>query len=145
MTPERRAELEAAYCATIYRAGGFVLRVGDPSPILEPWAFLTACNPMSETLPDEENAARMKELRRDLATYEVYGGEGASPDGRWREPSILVINITEADAHELALKHGQAAFLFGERGGSARLVWVTPPPGAPCCRRTPSPAPPSGP
>ncbi|MBY0227781.1 MAG: DUF3293 domain-containing protein [Gemmataceae bacterium] len=122
MTPDRRAELDRAYRDTDYRAA---LRVDAPALIdADSWAFLTACNPMSETLPDEENAARTEALRRDLAAYRVVDGEAASPDGTWREASFLVLEITLDDARALAVKHRQAAFLFGERGQPARLVWT---------------------
>ena len=124
MDPERRAELEAAYRAALYRAGGIVLRVGNPGPEAGCWAFLTACNPMSCPLPDAENASRMDWLRADLSGFVLHEGEGAAPDGSWREPSFLVLGIDERSASGLALRYGQAAFLFGERGAPARLAWT---------------------
>ena len=130
----RRDELDAAYRRATYRAGEIVLIVGVFSPDAdrlltslgaESWAFLTACNPLSEVLPDEENALRMLRLRAGIpAACLVLEGEGACPEGRWREASYLVLGIREDEATLLAREHRQLAYLFGIRGKPAQLVWT---------------------
>jgi hypothetical protein len=37
------------------------------------------------------------------------------------------VGIGEAEARRLAQRFGQAAIVFGERGGPARLVWADAP------------------
>ncbi len=124
MTPGRRAELAEAYARTLYRVdGAFTIAVGGPCPEARPWAFLTACNPGSEPLPDAENARRTEALKAALAGWEVYPGESTSPEGEWREASFFVVGIDEAAAADVARRFGQLAFVCGD-GGAARLVWV---------------------
>lgn len=133
--------IEAAYRATDYRvadspAGPFVIRVGEPSPeavrllVLHrqtEWAFVTACNPCSEQLPDEVNARRMAGLEGELRAggWPHYPGAGVGRDGTWPpEPSFLVVGISEAEALDVARRFGQNAIVAGRIEEPARLVWV---------------------
>ncbi|MFM7207611.1 MAG: DUF3293 domain-containing protein [Planctomycetaceae bacterium] len=134
-------ELEAAYHSTTYSV--FVpgqepisIRCGARCMPLDlmlaesratQWAFLTACNPLSERLDEDANAERMMQLEllirgRGLSCLH---GEGRSDDEAWPpEPSLLVLGIAEADAVAVAREFGQHAIVAGSRGGEARLVWV---------------------
>jgi Protein of unknown function (DUF3293) len=126
--------LEAAYRATDYRVedapnGPFVIRIGEECPELTglEWAFVTACNPGSVRLSEEDNNRRMGELEAAVRKggWRYYHGHGVGRDGRWPpEPSLLIVGIREADAVELARWFGQNAIVVGEAGGEARLVWV---------------------
>ena len=75
MTPARRAELAEAYARTLYRVdfpfGSFTIRIGEVGPGAHPWAFLTACNPGSVRLSNEENARRTAALSEALAARVV--------------------------------------------------------------------------
>jgi hypothetical protein len=125
--------LAAAYRDTDYWVdhprGRFAIRIGEPVPqiVAESWAFITACNPGSKPLTAKENAARMRKLEqivRDLG-LSFLRGEGVGRDGAWPpEPSLLILNIDEATAIDLARQSGQAAIVFGRRGEPARLVWI---------------------
>ena len=91
------------------------------------WAFITAYNPGSVAARPEENRARQGELERAVTAAGLcfYRGEGKGDDGAWpAEPSLLILGIVEDDAAALARRFGQAAFVFGERGTAARLVWI---------------------
>jgi hypothetical protein len=139
MKAEQRACLDAAYRASTYfvdgPAGRFALRVGQASAELDAlaaahkvitWAYVTAYNPGSIALPREQNEQRQRGLKKIVAEagYPFYNGEGKG-DADWpAEPSLLVLGISQADAAALAHKFGQAAVLFGERGGHARLMWM---------------------
>lgn len=139
MTPPRKA-CEAAYLATSYfvdgPAGRFAIRVGAVSPDADAlaaahhvhtWAFITAYNPGSVAAPPEDNRTRQGELERAVtaAGLRFYRGEGKGDDGAWPpEPSLFILGIGEDDAAALARRFGQAAFVFGERGGAARLAWI---------------------
>lgn len=129
--------LEAAYRATDYRVdeGPFIIRIGERSADADrvlarhgrtEWAFVTACNPRSERLPDNENARRMARLETELRVrgWSCYRGVSADRDGGWPEASFLVIGVSEAEAVEMARQFGQNAIVAGRFGEPARLVWV---------------------
>lgn len=87
-------------------------------------AFLTAANPGSHRLPEEENAARTARLRERLAAagFRVLDGESRDRGGDWREPSFLVPGIDPNAALALARELGQAAFVRLEAGRPPALV-----------------------
>jgi len=92
------------------------------------WAYVTAFNPGSMRLRDEENAARQRELERVVASLGVafYAGEGVADDGGWPpEPSLLILGIERGDAVRLGREYGQVALLYGEQGREAELVLCT--------------------
>ena len=139
--------LAAAYREARYRvdapAGSFELRIGAPAPELERllvavgcerWAYLTAVNPASIRLEDEENRRRLARLDAEIARrgWPVHPGAAVDPRGTWPdEPSRLVLGVDESAARELARRFGQNAFVAGERGDVPRLCWVDPGPEAP--------------
>ena len=110
--------LDAAYRAASYVVQGpdgpIAIRVDDGSPALDDllvghgtrcWAFLTACNPGSTPLSDDENCQRMAELQLLVsdAAYPFYPGEAVADDGGWPvEPSLLIVGIATEDAATLA-------------------------------------------
>jgi hypothetical protein len=129
-----RDQLEAAYRATDYRVedipgGPLVICIDercDQLPAAE-WAFVTACNPRSVCLSEEDNARRTAEL--EAAVGELgriyFHGHGVGRNGTWPpEPSLLILGIAEPDAVELAKRFGQNAIVAGRPGEPARLVWV---------------------
>jgi hypothetical protein len=136
----RTPELEAAYLATEYWVGDaangpFAIRVGEMSFDLEEllieevaveWAYVTACNPGSVPLSDDENRARTDELRETLVEtgLRFYAGVAVAPDGDWREPSFLVLDLSEGDALRLAREFEQNAIVAGHIAEPARLVWT---------------------
>jgi hypothetical protein len=116
--------------------GSFVIRVGDMCVDLEEWlmeevarewAYMTACNPGSVRLPGAENARRSIELRERLVAdgWQPVYGVSVGRDGGWREPSFLVLGMSESTAADVARQFGQNAFVAGRMGEPARLVWVT--------------------
>ena len=88
-------------------------------------AFLTAANPGSKRLTDEENARRTGALRKVLhAAGTLYReGEGRDPRRAWpAEASFLVLGIARGDAAKLARGFGQNAFVWCEPGKAPELV-----------------------
>ena len=132
--------LGAAYCAASYYvdgpAGRFVLRIGaniaDVDRLaaaheVNAWAYITAYNPGSVATPRERNEARQQELEHAVAEakYRFSRGESQADDGAWEaEPSLLIFGIGEPEAAMLGRRFQQAAIVYGERGGPARLVWT---------------------
>jgi hypothetical protein len=91
------------------------------------WAFVTACNPGSVPLSDEDNSQRMNRLEQAVRQggWLFYHGHGAGRDGEWpAEPSLLILGISEREALDLARSFGQNAIVAGRLGEPARLVWA---------------------
>jgi len=140
MDPDRRRLLQAAYRATRYtaRRSGLELAlvVDGKSPDLDrwldefgcrEWAYLTACNPGSMVLADEENVRRQAELVAQLGRrgFVMWHGAGEPLAAGWRaEASVLVPGMGRAEAVDWARAFGQCAVLVGVRGGRGELVWV---------------------
>ncbi len=140
MTSEHKNQLRTAYADTDYwvdvPGGRFLIRVGEFQPALSQllavenasdWAFVTACNPYSQQLPDADNSIRMCHLVADLsiAGYRFFSGEGASRSGDWSpEPSLLIIGIGQEYAIQIARRYGQLAIVCGRDSQPARLVWT---------------------
>ncbi|WP_293892287.1 DUF3293 domain-containing protein [Flavobacterium sp.] len=92
---------------------------------LNSWAFITAWNPLPEILTLEENKNRNNQLGQDINNLGLKYclGIGISEDELWSEESFLIENITLEKTHELAVKYGQLAFVFGQKNGDADLVY----------------------
>ena len=121
--------LSTAYTTAVYKAGGlaFTLDVEETGDILfsgRAFAIVTAHNPRSEKLPDEENERRHKELERVLLERRATFGPsmGESPDGAWREEGVVVYDVSFEGALELGRMFEQHAVLYGE-GERVALVW----------------------
>jgi len=135
LIPLDRDALEAAYLVTDYRVedsptGPFTIRIGELDAALAglEWAFVTACNPRSVLLSDEENTRRMADFEKAVQHngWRCFHGEGVGRDRRWPpEPSLLIVDIKEPEAIELAKAFGQNAIVAGRPGEPARLVWVS--------------------
>jgi Protein of unknown function (DUF3293) len=127
-----------AYRRTAFTAdtptGRLSLRVGQHCPELDhllhdrgvsAWAFVTAFNPGSRRLPDNENEARQRRLKAAVASLGLssYPGEGVADNGEWPpEHSLLILGLTRVDAARLGRDHGQVAVLYGELGRKSELL-----------------------
>ncbi len=136
----KTTELEAAYRATTYRVylpdGRCDLRPGVASETLSCWleaagatcfAVLTACNPASLPLDENENASRQAQLECELldSGYEIHAGENVADDPAWPvEESCFVPDIAVAEAMALGEKYGQNAVLCGGADGVPELEWL---------------------
>jgi len=90
----------------------------------ETWAYLTAFNPQSIILPIEENLRRNKELYWEIRAYYILKGKGCDPKGEWLpEDSYFILGINLKEARQLALKYNQSAFVYGEKGNPAQLIF----------------------
>jgi hypothetical protein len=97
---------------------------------LQPWfVVITAFNPGSEALTDDENQARHAELwglvRSHAELWNVvrsvgddcFQAVGRSEDGSWREESVAIVGVEEKRALALAQRFGQlAVFCVDEKG-----------------------------
>lgn len=132
-------ELLEAYRATSYTAetpgGVIVLRVGEKCPEL--WelmrehgaktaAYITAVNPGSVQLSEEENAARLAELDAVLERdgFMVFKGCAVADAGDWPdEESRLVLGVKRSTASYWAREFHQNAYLrVSAEDGVVRLM-----------------------
>ena len=89
------------------------------------WAYITAFNPYSQTLPAEQNELRHAKLRDRLQHYRVFEGEGSGEDPNWpAEKSFLVIGITKNDAAKIGILFEQNAIVVGEKSKPAELLML---------------------
>jgi hypothetical protein len=126
-----------AYRGTEYRVsvdGSPVLRIGEASPPLVALqdrhgvtssAFVTACNPFSAELSDEENRTRQAGLEQELRTrgLRFLPGIGQHPSNGWPgEPSFLVLGFDLPAAKALGVRLAQNAIVWAGEGGVPELV-----------------------
>jgi hypothetical protein len=132
------ADLDRAYHNTTYcvdhPAGDFGIRIDVPCAPLDvllreygvsAWVFVTACNPHSQPLSSEENAARHAQLLAHVRALglKVFTGRGKAASGDWIEESLLILGLEEDAAVVLGAAFGQNAVVVGRLGGVAKLKW----------------------
>jgi len=132
--------LIAEYRATSYQmmeGSLFSLKVGEMNLDLKEVyedqkvnsaAFITACNPFSNMLSNEENSQRMELLKADIAvmSLKMLCGIGESASGNWLEPSLLVLGIALEQAQCLGRKYQQNAIIWCGSDAVPRLEWLFP-------------------
>jgi uncharacterized protein DUF3293 len=125
-----------AYLETEYRVHGepgFTLRVGQASADLlsahkrqkaDCSAFLTACNPFSESVEDA-NAARRAALAKELSGQSLVflPGVGQHPSNGWPgEDSFLVFGLTLEAAKVLGTRLEQNGFVWSGADAVPQLI-----------------------
>ena len=89
------------------------------------WSYITASNPASELLSDDENRSRNRELEALLKSQDLvfYRGEGVGSDSTWpAEASFLILGISREAAVHVGRQFGQNAIVCGSPGHAAELV-----------------------
>lgn len=127
-------DLITAYMNAEYRVEGFSksIYIGqnttDADNVLSKnnrteWAYITAYNPMSCSLEEEENIRRNSELRKLVNDYIVIEGEGQDKQKEWpAEKSFFIAGISLDNAKSLAVTFGQRAIVYGQLEQPARLI-----------------------
>lgn len=117
-----QAYLETDYC--VAAPSPFVLRVGIANDSLaslyqrsraDCGAFITACNPHSQKLGDNVNAARQAALAQELnqRNLRFFDGIGKHPSGDWpAEPGYFVLGLSLEAAKSLGMRYDQNAILW---------------------------------
>ncbi|MDP4130116.1 MAG: DUF3293 domain-containing protein [Bacteroidota bacterium] len=118
-------ELIEVYHRTQYRVFNtqIILQIGEHSSMLDTllnqyhqqdWAFITACNPGSDPLPDEVNRLRHEQLKEALGLYSYFEGEGVGENPPWKpEQSLLIVGISRSKAIEIGNLFEQNAIVAG--------------------------------
>lgn len=90
-------------------------------------AFISAYNPYSKPLSQEENLERAKEL---ISVIEKMGlayalGYGEDPGGQWqREYSLAIFNCSFDRACNISVQFEQNAFVWVMRDKMAELIFT---------------------
>jgi len=125
-----------AYLQTCYHVHGdppLTLRIGEPNAGLAALhaaagvdcsAFITAWNPLSQQLPDAENAARQDALAAELQRrgHRYLEGRGQHPVEAWGEASFLVPGLGLEAARTLASAYGQNALVWSGADAVPQLI-----------------------
>lgn len=137
-----RAALDAAYRAAVYslELGGQRLnlqvdrfdaeadaRLARDGGVRERWAIVSACNPRSQQLSAQDNAARRVALRNDLETagLRAFASLARDADAQWpEEPGEWLCDPPPGYAEEIARRYGQNAIVCGRLGAAPELVWL---------------------
>lgn len=128
-----KAYLNADYCIV---KPSLKIKVGEISRALDVflmdnnayyWAFITAWNPHSQLLDQEENEARHLALMQSLieGKFTFCEGFGETHDDRWpMEKSLMILDISKSDAMRLGRRYQQNSILYGALNSPAQLIWL---------------------
>lgn len=85
---------------------------------------VTAYNPGQERPSEEVNGRANAYLRAEIfkRQWEHYPAVGYSPDRSHEEPSVAVLDLSEAEARTLGQRYRQACVFYWD-GSASRLVW----------------------
>jgi hypothetical protein len=87
------------------------------------WAFITAYNPYSRALTNEENRIRHNELIEMTKNYVTFEGHGVGQDPIWQpELSLFIIGISKVEASKVGKKFEQNAIVYGKLNNSPELL-----------------------
>jgi hypothetical protein len=111
------------------------LRINIYNPLLDDliqkykwknWAFITAFNPFSRQLNENENLERHRQLIKEIngKNYLYYPGEGKPDQGEWQsELSLFIPDIPVQELNKLLEKYEQNAAVTGLPGGCPKLYF----------------------
>lgn len=87
------------------------------------WAFITAHNPYSRVLTNDENKVRHDELKELTKDYLTFEGHGIGEDPAWEpELSLFIIGITRDEASKIGKKFEQNAIVYGVINSNPELI-----------------------
>ena len=130
------AGLIEAYAQTEFRVHtqpAFTLYIGQHCALLQQamaqaqvntCLFITACNPFSQSLSDDDNAQRTKRLETELNRrgLKYLTGIGQHFSNEWPgEASFLVLGVSPGVAKELGQAYEQNAVVWSDADAIARL------------------------
>jgi hypothetical protein len=112
----------------------FTLNVGKASEVLKALlkknnvtsaAFITAWNPYSQSLSDEENQSRNEQLKIELIirSLKFIDGFGQDPLGQWSgEDSFLILGIDLEASKKLGIQFEQNAIVWSDSDAIPKLI-----------------------
>lgn len=132
-----KSMLEKAYLATTYSVfiehRTYNIKIGQPLPTViqskvkqeKSAAIITAWNPQSQALSQDENTARSHKLKSQLEKFIVFNALGICAEQTqntrattqvWpAEESFFILGISKQEAELLAFKYQQYAYVWLEK------------------------------
>lgn len=87
------------------------------------WAFITAYNPYSRVLTNDENRMRHDELIEFTKAYITFEGHGVGEDPAWEpELSLFIMGISKEEAALIGKRFEQNAIVYGELNNPSELL-----------------------
>jgi len=87
------------------------------------WAFITAYNPYSRVLTNDENKMRHDELKELTKSYITFEGHGVGEDPAWEpELSLFILGISKEEASLIGKKFEQNAIVYGKTNSEPELL-----------------------
>jgi hypothetical protein len=88
------------------------------------YAWITACNPKSIPLGDQENEDRMRQLKKLLRNEILFEGLSQDKNGEWSETGLWVCNLGINDLRNIGRKFDQNAFTYAIIGHCLKLIII---------------------
>jgi hypothetical protein len=128
-------ELEEAYHKTRYIVTDIILCVDKTNAQLDDlliknncttYAFITAHNPLSKLLSENENKILHEQLIAFIkkSEYNYLEGYGEGTGGWPNETSLLILGMRKEEAIACGVKFNQKAIIFGQLKGAASLIMI---------------------
>jgi hypothetical protein len=128
-------ELEEAYHKTRYIVTDIILCVDKTNAQLDDlliknncttYAFITAHNPLSKLLSENENKILHEQLIAFIkkSEYNYLEGYGEGTGGWPNETSLLILGMRKEEAIACGVKFNQKAIIFGQLRGAASLIMI---------------------
>ena len=128
-------ELEEAYHKTRYIVADIILCVDKTNAQLDDlliknncttYAFITAHNPLSKLLSENENKILHEQLIAFIkkSEYNYLEGYGEGTGGWPNETSLLILGMRKEEAIACGVKFNQKAIIFGQLKGAASLIMI---------------------
>ncbi len=87
------------------------------------WAFITAYNPYSRVLTNDENRMRHEELKELTKAYITFEGHGVGEDPAWEpELSLFIMGISKEESSLIGEKFEQNAIVYGKTNSEPELI-----------------------
>ena len=118
----------------VYTTPSFILKIGMHSTELEiiykksnthTAAFVTAFNPFSQELSNQDNKVRNNKLEKLIQShhFDYIHGEGKCGDGEWDgEESFLIFGINKNQASEIGKEFEQNAIVWCDKDAIPQLL-----------------------
>ena len=128
-------ELEEAYHKTRYIVTDIILCVDKTNAQLDDlllknncttYAFITAHNPLSKLLSENENKILHEQLISFIkkSEFNYLEGYGEGTGGWPNETSLLILGMRKEEAIACGVKFNQKAIIFGQLKGAASLIMI---------------------
>lgn len=128
-------ELQEAYYKTRFIVADIILCADKTNAQLDElliknncasYAFITAHNPLSQLLPENENKMRHEQLIAFIkkSEFKYLEGYGEGTGGWPNETSLLILGIGREEAIACGIKFNQKAIIFGQLKGAASLIMI---------------------